>query len=240
MAALGYADSAGEIVTYPTGDERCVYQITADVCAAPDSSGNYLYNKNSFRDVSSDLDRYNVFLYVNHEMQNGVEAFTELSWYQAKSNFNADASYLSIGASDIQIGPDYYYNPFGPCLLADGSPNPNRIAEADEAGIVSPKRMRQVCHVTATDWRWITSGTWRRHASRLPITTSSACCRASAALLVTGIGRQHSSGRKLSVTTGRATASPTRRYRNCWTPVRLTPTTFLAARLVISQAWSRR
>src|SRR6056300_1440549 len=44
MAALGYADSAGEIVTYPTGDERCVYQITADVCAAPDSSGNYLYN----------------------------------------------------------------------------------------------------------------------------------------------------------------------------------------------------
>jgi len=184
MAALGYADSAGEIVTYPTGDERCVYQITADVCAAPDSSGNYLYNKNSFRDVSSDLDRYNVFLYVNHEMQNGVEAFTELSWYQAKSNFNADASYLSIGASDIQIGPDYYYNPFGPCLLADGSPNPNRIAEADEAGLScdgnrlevdnfrhleAPRvsitdnhvfRLLQGFRGTAGDWDWETALVW--------------------------------------------------------------------------------
>ena len=135
MADLGYADSSGEIVTYPTGDARCVYQITADVCAAPDTSGNYTYNKNTFRDVSSELDRYNAFLYVNHEFESGIESFTELSWYQAESNFNADASYLSIGASDIQIGPEYYYNPFGPCLLADGSPNPNRIAEADEAGL---------------------------------------------------------------------------------------------------------
>jgi outer membrane receptor protein involved in Fe transport len=132
LAALGYADSSGEIVTYPTGDSRCVYAINADVCAAPDTSGNYLYNKNTFRDVISDLSRYNLFLYLNHEFANGVEAFTELSWYD--SNFNADAAYLSIGASDLQLGPEYYWNPYGPCLLADGSPNPNRIPEADLAG----------------------------------------------------------------------------------------------------------
>jgi outer membrane receptor protein involved in Fe transport len=134
MEALGYADGSGEIVTYPTGDSRCVYAINADVCAAPDTSGNYLYNKNTFRDVFGELDRYNLFLYLNHEFDNGVEAFTELSWYEADSNFNADAAYLSIGASDLQLGPDYYWNPFGPCLLADGSPNPNRIPEADQAG----------------------------------------------------------------------------------------------------------
>jgi outer membrane receptor protein involved in Fe transport len=134
LAALGYADSSGEIVTYPTGDSRCVYAINADVCAAPDTSGNYLYNKNTFRDVISDLSRYNLFLYLNHEFANGVEAFTELSWYEADSNFNADAAYLSIGASDLQLGPEYYWNPYGPCLLADGSPNPNRIPEADLAG----------------------------------------------------------------------------------------------------------
>jgi outer membrane receptor protein involved in Fe transport len=135
MAALGYADSAGEIVTYPTGDARCVYQISDDVCAAPDTSGNYLYNKNTFRDVMSELDRYNFLVYVNHEMDSGIESFTEFSWYQAESNFRADASYLSIGASDLQIGPNYYWNPYGPCLLDDGSPNPSRIAESDEAGI---------------------------------------------------------------------------------------------------------
>jgi outer membrane receptor protein involved in Fe transport len=83
----------------------------------------------------SDLDRYNLFLYVNHEFDTGVESFTELSWYQSDSNFNADASYLSIGASDLQLGPDYYYNPFGPVLLSDGSPNPNRVPYADLAGI---------------------------------------------------------------------------------------------------------
>ena len=184
MADLGYADSSGEIVTYPTGDARCVYQITADVCAAPDTSGNYLYNKNTFRDVSSDLDRFNVFLYVNHEFESGIESFTELSWYEAESNFNADASYLSIGASDIQIGPDYYYNPFGPCLLADGSPNPNRIAEADEAGLScagnrlevdnfrhleAPRvsitdnniiRFVQGFRGTAGDWDWDTALVW--------------------------------------------------------------------------------
>jgi outer membrane receptor protein involved in Fe transport len=131
----GLADSSGEIVTYPTGDDRCVFQINEAVCGAPDTSGNFLYNKNTFRDVMSELDRINFVLFVNHELDSGVEVFTELSYYKCDASFNADASYLSIGASDLQIGPDYYYNPFGPQFLADGSPNPNRIPEADAAGI---------------------------------------------------------------------------------------------------------
>ncbi len=116
-------DSGYEWVTYPAGDERCEWMVTEDICAAPDTSGNYLYNKNTFRDVVSDLDRYNVFLYLNHEFDNGIQSFTELSWYSADSNFNADAAYLSIGASDLLIGPEYYWNPFGPCG------NPNRLPD---------------------------------------------------------------------------------------------------------------
>jgi outer membrane receptor protein involved in Fe transport len=54
-------------------------------------------------------------MYVNHEFDNGMESFTELSWYEADSNFNADASYFSIGASDLLVGPEYYWNPFGVC-----------------------------------------------------------------------------------------------------------------------------
>mgnify|MGYP000550186406 CR=1 FL=1 len=77
----------------------------------------------------------NVFLFINHELASGVESFTELGYYTADSSFNADASYLSIGESDLQLGPNYYYNPFGPQFLEDGSPNPNRIPEADAAGI---------------------------------------------------------------------------------------------------------
>jgi hypothetical protein len=61
------------------------------------------------------LDRQNFFLYINHELENGIESFTEMSWYEAESRFVGGPAYLSIGASDIQIGPEYYFNPFGPC-----------------------------------------------------------------------------------------------------------------------------
>jgi outer membrane receptor protein involved in Fe transport len=133
--ALGLSDSSGEIVTYPTGDDRCVFQINDAVCGAPDPSGNFLYNKNTFRDVMGETDRFNAWFFINHEMDNGVEAFTEFGWYQADSKLRADASYFSIGASDLQIGPSYYYNPFGPQFWPDGSANVNRIPEADAAGI---------------------------------------------------------------------------------------------------------
>ena len=127
-------------MSYPTGDARCVFQISETVCGAPDTSGNFDYNKNTFRDLSSELDRVNVFLYINHELDSGIESFTELGYYSADSNFNADASYLSIGASDLQIGPEYYYNPFGPQFLADGTPNPNRITRflSDAVTVVHP------------------------------------------------------------------------------------------------------
>ena len=126
-AALGVrdlTDSAYEFVTYPDGDPRCEWVIVEGVlCGAPDTSGNFDYNKNTFRDLRSDLDRFNVFLYINHELASGIESFTELGYYSADSNFKADAAYLSIGASDLVVGPEYYWNPFGVC----GSPN--RIAE---------------------------------------------------------------------------------------------------------------
>jgi len=180
-SALGVrdlTDSAYEFVTYPDGDARCEWVIEPGViCGAPDTSGNYLHNKNRFRDVSSELDRYNVFLYINHEMENGVESFTELSWYEAESNLNADAGYLSIGASDLAIGPDYYYNPFGsigtpnrlPDTLGDGTSLPAEGAtleidnfRANEAPRISDTknsiyRIVQGFRGSAGDWDWETA-----------------------------------------------------------------------------------
>jgi outer membrane receptor protein involved in Fe transport len=123
----GMADSAGEIQTFAAGDPRCTFTINDRVCGAPDTANPYNLNEN--RDVFSELDRYNLFLYVNHEMESGTESFTELSWYEADSNMKVHAALASAGASDLQLGPEYYYNPFGPC----GSPN--RVPEADAAGI---------------------------------------------------------------------------------------------------------
>jgi outer membrane receptor protein involved in Fe transport len=173
-------DGSYEFVTFPAGDERCEWDIVPGViCGAPDQ-GNYLYNPNTFRDVSGDLDRYNLFLYVNHEFDNGVESFTELSWYEADSNFNADASYLSIGASDLVVGPEYYWNPFGVCGsdnrldddLGDGTNIPctgaslevdnYRALDAPRVSVTENNiyRILQGFRGSVGDWDWETAVVW--------------------------------------------------------------------------------
>ena len=178
---------AARSVTYPAGDARCEFTINANVCGAPDTSGNYLYNPNTFRDISSELDRYNLFFYVNHEFGNGVEAFTELSWYQADSNFKSDAAYFSIGESDLQLGPERTTGiRSGPAFYpTDVTLNPNRAAAADEAGIDPNGERMEVDNFRA-----------HRSAreSRIPKIISIACCRASAAVPAIGTGRPHWSG----------------------------------------------
>lgn len=131
-AESNLTDNDYEFTTFPDGDPRCHWTIVPGViCGAPDDEeGNYLHNKNLLRDVSSERDRYNLFFYVNHDFENGMESFTELSWYQSDSKLIADASYLSIGGSDLVIGPEYYFNPFGVC------DSPNRIA--DDLGATIP------------------------------------------------------------------------------------------------------
>jgi outer membrane receptor protein involved in Fe transport len=122
-------DGAGEFEVYPLNDPACqndnAWVINDTVCAAPDPGtrpqGPSRYNLNTNRDLASALDRYNLFLYVNHEMENGTESFTEVSWYEADSTFLRHPSLASSGAADLQLGPQNYYNPFGPC------DSPNRL-----------------------------------------------------------------------------------------------------------------
>ncbi len=115
---LGITDRNGELETYPLGDPRCAYQINATTCGAPDGQGTYRYNLNENRDLVSELDRINTFLYLNHEFENGVESFTEVGYYESDSNLfrHPSASFSSV---KLRIAPDNYYNPFGPI----GSPN---------------------------------------------------------------------------------------------------------------------
>ncbi|MGQ8366085.1 TonB-dependent receptor domain-containing protein [Glaciecola sp. 1036] len=117
-----FTDSSGEFETYPIGDERCQYVLNATTCGAIDGQGTYRLNLNADRDLSSELERANIFLFVNHEFENGVESFTELSWYQSKTNLRRHPS-ASFTASKLRVGAENYYNPFGPC----GSPN--RLAD---------------------------------------------------------------------------------------------------------------
>jgi outer membrane receptor protein involved in Fe transport len=113
-----FTDSSGEFETFPIGDERCQYALNATTCGGIDGQGTNRLNLNADRDLSSELQRASMFLFVNHEFENGMESFTEMSFYQSKTNLRRHAT-ASFSTSKLRVGAENYYNPFGPC----GSPN---------------------------------------------------------------------------------------------------------------------
>ena len=112
-------DSAGEFETYPVGDPRCKYAISATVCGAVDGQGTVRFNLNENRDLRSALERVNVYATVDHEINESLESFTELMYYASKTNIIRGPSSFVNAASNLVVGAQNYYNPFGPC----GSPN---------------------------------------------------------------------------------------------------------------------
>lgn len=116
-------DSAGEFETYPIGHENCQYQINATTCAAEDGQGTYRYNLNNNRDLRSDLQRLNAFVFINHEFDSGLESFTEMSFYKSETNVVRSPS-TSLSSVKLTVSKDNYYNPFGSVN------SPNRLPES--------------------------------------------------------------------------------------------------------------
>lgn len=118
-------DSAGEFETYPTGDSRCQYQINAEVCGAVDGQGTYRYNFNENRDLYSQLERTNLYSYLTHEFENGVELFSDFTWYYSDTNTRRDPNTMLTAVENFRMAANSFYNPLGPC----GSPNrlPNSV-----------------------------------------------------------------------------------------------------------------
>jgi iron complex outermembrane receptor protein len=115
----------GEFETYPSGDPRCdtagyawPQPLGYGTCGAIDGQGTYRYNMNENRDLRADLQRTNIFGYLNHEFGNGMEAFTEIGYYNSKTNLIRHPS-SPTSTEKLRVAADNYWNPFGPC----GSPN---------------------------------------------------------------------------------------------------------------------
>lgn len=121
-------DSAGEFETYPTGNANCQYQINAEVCGAIDGQGTYRYNLNSTRDLYSELQRANLYSYLTHEFDNGMELFSDFTWYYSDTFTARDPNTMLTAVTNFRMAADAYYNPLGPC----GSPNrlPNSVIGA--------------------------------------------------------------------------------------------------------------
>lgn len=123
VAAFGLTntiwDSAGEFETYPVGDPRCRYAISTTVCGAVDGQGTVRYNLNEDRDLRSALERLSVYATIDHEFNGSIESFTELMYYSSETATRRGPSSFVNSASNLVVGAQNYYNPFGPC----GSPN---------------------------------------------------------------------------------------------------------------------
>jgi len=116
LRTSGLVDRSGELETYPLGDERCGYQLNDTTCAAADGQGTFRHNFNSAfgtgRDLSSELDRINLFSMINHEFESGLQSFTELMYYRSSTNLTRHAS-APFSSSRLEMSRDNPYNPFG-------------------------------------------------------------------------------------------------------------------------------
>lgn len=173
----GITDRSGEFETFPLGHEDCDWVLNDTTCGAVDGNGTYRYNLNEFRWLSSDLNRFSMFIFMNHELGNGVDAFTEVLFYSSQSESwrHPSAPFSSV---KLRVGAENYYNPFGPC----GSPNrlpedliPNVPCEGLELEIDNYRfaqvprivlndgnvfRILQGFRGTRGEWDWETAGVW--------------------------------------------------------------------------------
>jgi outer membrane receptor protein involved in Fe transport len=109
-----WTDSAGEFEVFPLGDSKCtnrgnpLFDTGYGTCIAPDGNGALRSNFWGPTDVRSQLQRTNVVMFINHDMGNGIESFTELGVYNSDSDRTAHASY-AFSSSKHRVGPDNYY-----------------------------------------------------------------------------------------------------------------------------------
>ena len=109
-----WTDSSGEFEVFPLGDSRCtnrgnpLFDTGYGTCIAPDGNGTERYNLWGGTDARSDLERKNIFMFVNHEFENGIESFTEFGLYLSESNLARHPS-AAFSSSKHRVGPDNYY-----------------------------------------------------------------------------------------------------------------------------------
>ena len=109
-----WTDSNGEFEIFPLGDAKCtnrghpLFDTGYGTCIAQDGNGALRSNFWGPTDVRSELVRTNIVMFINHDMENGMESFTEFAYYESDSDRTAHASY-AFSSSKHRVGPDNYY-----------------------------------------------------------------------------------------------------------------------------------
>ena len=107
---FGWTDSSGESQLFPIGSPECSNSGAIDTgmgsCLVPDT--NYYYSPSEAgRQYRGDMERTNLFIFINHEMNNGNEMFAEIGRYESDSVKRDNNGSFTAGI--ISIPADYYW-----------------------------------------------------------------------------------------------------------------------------------
>ncbi len=129
---VAVSNAAGQIHIQPTSLPGCLAGLGNNLCIDDTSTRDpeLRYNVNDVTTTQNGVDRYNAFVFLNHEFDGGLELFGEVGGYLAKSvGYREQAPMLA--AVPIVIPATNYYNPFGPV----GSPNRLAVTNAPAGGL---------------------------------------------------------------------------------------------------------
>ena len=163
----GFTDSKGETQLVATGHPGCSLSGAVDTgfgsCMVPDfETRNYLNAgaaPQMLRDYRGDLERTNLFIYINHELDNGNDFFSEISAYSAESERQDNNG--SFPAGNIAIASDYYWSQqipgmVGKKLRIDGW-RPNTLPRTVNVDKDSYRFLTGLRGTTDSNWDWETA-----------------------------------------------------------------------------------
>jgi outer membrane receptor protein involved in Fe transport len=118
--ATAVTNAAGQFHIQPDTLPGCLASLGNGICIDDTSTRDQAlrYNVNAFTTVQNGVDRYNGFVFLNHEFDGGLEFFAEAGVYLADSVGYRESAPM-LGAAPIVVPASNYYNPFG----AVGSPH---------------------------------------------------------------------------------------------------------------------
>ena len=165
-----FTDSRGEMQILPSDDPKCAGSSALDTgygtCLVPDttSSDYYYLNPGLYRDFRGEVERQNIFMTLTHNLENGMEMFSEVGYYKSTSLREKEPG-GTFSSAPLSIGPDYYYTN----QLVQGDENPLAGKKLRLDGMRNPKYGMTISNEKETtrflaglrgmrgDWDWETA-----------------------------------------------------------------------------------
>jgi outer membrane receptor protein involved in Fe transport len=123
---------AEDFELFPSDHPDCAgtfFILPSGVCMREDSANRgFRHNLNGGRDLMSELERTMVYGYINHEVNESLEAFGEAYFYDSSTN-KVNSAVTDLGSVVLRVGASNYYNPLGAAILPDGTSN--RLPDPD-------------------------------------------------------------------------------------------------------------